>query len=65
MKKSEKEWRKYSLIKRMFAAFNGRLEINYPNNDHPILQIFISYREQFLDMLIEDEKLKEKIFNKK
>jgi predicted Ser/Thr protein kinase len=41
------------------------LEINCPNHDHPILQIPVSYREQFLDELIDDEKLKEKIFNEK
>ena len=45
--------------------FMKQLEINCPNNDHPILQIPISYREQFIDELIDDEKLKEKIFNEK
>jgi len=41
------------------------LEINCPNNDHPILQIPVSYREEFLDELIVDKKLKDKIFNDK
>lgn len=42
-----------------------KLEINCPNNDHPILQIPVSYRKEFLDELIADKQLKDKIFNDK
>jgi len=41
------------------------LDISCPNNDHPILQIPISFRKKFLDELIPDKKFKDRLFNTK
>lgn len=39
------------------------IDFSCPNNDHPILQIPVSYRREFLDELIPDNDFKEKLFN--
>lgn len=39
------------------------VEISCPSNDHPILQIPKKYRRALLEELIEDENVKEQIFN--
>ncbi|MEJ5267300.1 MAG: hypothetical protein WHW07_05810 [Bacteroidales bacterium] len=39
------------------------IEISCPSNDHPILQIPKKYRRALLEELIEDENVKEQIFN--
>ncbi len=44
---------------------SGNLEFSCPNHDHPILMIPKSYRKEFLDELIPDEKFKERLFNEK
>ncbi len=44
---------------------NRYLEFSCPNQDHPILQIPISYRKKFLEELIPDEEFKEKLFGEK
>ena len=41
------------------------LDIPCPSHDHPILQIPKAFRKKFLDELIPDGKLKDKIFNSK
>ena len=41
------------------------LVFSCPNHDHPILQIPIEYRKELLEEIIEDKKLKKKIFNDK
>ena len=43
----------------------NKLVFSCPNHDHPILQIPIEYRKELLDEIIEDKKLKKKIFNDK
>ncbi len=45
---------------------NGKyIEISCPSNDHPILQIPKKYRRKLLEDLIENKKIKEKIFHSK
>jgi len=41
------------------------VEFSCPNHDHPILMIPKSFRSQFLDELIPDEKFKERLFSEK
>jgi predicted Ser/Thr protein kinase len=41
------------------------VNIPCPNNDHPILQIPLEHRQKFLDELITDNELKDKLFNSK
>ncbi len=41
------------------------LEFSCPNHDHPILQIPISYRRQFLEELITDQDFKHDLFSDK
>lgn len=41
------------------------LEFSSPTHDHPILMIPKSYRQQFLDELIPDDKFKQKLFTEK
>ncbi len=47
------------------ASQNRTLEFSCPNNDHPILQIPVAYRADFLDELITDAEFKDKLFNSK
>ncbi len=39
------------------------LDFSCPNHDHPILQIPVEYRAEFLNELIQDEIVKDQIFN--
>jgi predicted Ser/Thr protein kinase len=39
------------------------LDFSCPNHDHPILQIPVEYRKEFLDELIQNEWFKEQLFN--
>ncbi len=43
----------------------SQLIFSCPNHDHPILQIPIEYRKEFLEEIIEDPKLKKEIFTNK
>ena len=43
--------------------YKNTLDFSCPNNDHPILQIPVDYRRQFLDELITDDGFKEKLFH--
>ncbi len=55
---------KETLINQMYnKKFQKTLDFSCPNNDHPILQIPVSYRREFLDELISDEGFKDKLFN--
>ena len=39
------------------------LDISCPYHDHPILQIPVNFRKEFLDSIITNEKFKERLFN--
>ncbi len=55
---------KETLINQMYnKKFQKTLDFSCPNNDHPILQIPVSYRKEFLNELITDEGFKDKLFN--
>ncbi len=49
----------------MFSLGPEYINIPCPNNDHPIIQIPIEHRRKFLDELITDSNLKDKLFNSK
>ncbi len=49
--------------RRNFLTTEKYFDISCPYNDHPILQIPKEFRRQFLDTIITDKSIKNKIFN--